>query len=592
MFRYAFLLAAFVTAACASSESSVLDGPARSDGSLPRTDAAPPTSDVAPSGNDSATPLDASPGTCGNSAREAGETCDDANAAGGDGCSATCQAEPLYVCTGAGPSSCVLAPAAWAQEAYVKASNTGAGDLFGRDVALSSDGSTLAVGAWREASSATGVGGNQTSNSAADSGAVYVFRRVGAAWTQEAYLKASNNEQYHKFGASVALSSDGSTLAVGAPGEASSATGVGGSQVRGNTGTSGAVYVFGRTAATWSQEHYIKASNTGAGDSFGASIALSSDGNTLAVGAPGEASATTGVGGNQADDSAERAGAVYVFRRVGVAWSQEAYIKASNTGAYDAFGGSVAFSSDGNTLAVGAAWEDSAVSGVGGNQADNSAINSGAVYVFRHTGANWSQDAYIKASNTEERDNFGDSIALSSDGNTLAVGADDEDSSATGVGGNQTNNGAPASGAVYVFRRTGVAWSQEAYVKASNTGQSDYFGEGIALSSDGNTLVVGAREEDSPATGVGGNQANSSASVSSGAVYVFRRTGVVWSQEAYIKSSNTGRSDYFGRGVALSSDGSTLAVGATGEGSSATGIGGNQADDGAADAGAVYVFNR
>lgn len=128
---------------------------------------------------------------------------------------------------------------------------------------------------------------------------------------------------------------------------------------------------------------YIKASNTGEGDRFGTSISLSSDGTVLAVGAPYEGSAATGIGGNQSDNSASGSGAVYVFRRSGDAWTQEAYIKASNTGTGDRFGASVSLSSDGTVLTVGAHEEDSAATGVGGDQSDNSAINSGTVYVYR-----------------------------------------------------------------------------------------------------------------------------------------------------------------------------------------------------------------
>jgi hypothetical protein len=95
---------------------------------------------------------------------------------------------------------------------------------------------------------------------------------------------------------------------------------------------------------------------------------------------PATRPAAQGVGGNQADNTAQESGAVYVFRRSGTAWLQEAYLQASNTGAVDEFGSSVALSGD--TLAVGAPDEDSAAQGVGGNQADNSATRSGAVYVF------------------------------------------------------------------------------------------------------------------------------------------------------------------------------------------------------------------
>jgi hypothetical protein len=463
-----------------------------------------------------------------------------------------------------------------AQYAYGKASNTGAGDYFGISVALSGD--TLAVGAYHEESAAQGVGGNQADDSATDSGAVYVFRRTGTAWQQEAYVKASNTGIGDYFGWSVALSGD--TLAVGASREDSAAQGVGGDQADDSASSSGAVYVFRRTGTAWQQEAYVKASNTGAVDYFGHSVALSGD--TLAVGAYYEDSAAQGVGGNQADDSATGSGAVYVFRRTGTAWQQEAYVKASNTGAEDYFGVSVALSGD--TLAVGAYFEDSAAQGVGGDQADDSALESGAVYVFRRTGTAWQQEAYVKAFNTGAGDYFGYRVALS--GDTLAVGAYFEDSAAQGVGGDQADDSATNSGAVYVFRRTGTAWQQEAYVKASNTGAFDYFGISVALAGD--TLAVGAYFEDSAAQGVGGDQADDSA-LTSGAVYVFRRTGTAWLQDAYVKASSTGASDEFGYSVALSGD--TLAVGASREDSAAQGVGGDQADDSATNSGAVYVFH-
>src|SRR6266852_1681409 len=247
---------------------------------------------------------------------------------------------------------------------------------------------------------------------------------------------------------------------------------------------------------------YVKASNTGAADEFGFAVALSSDGNTLAVGAPGEASA-----GIETDNSAPSEGAVYVYTRSGATWTQQAYIKASNAEAGDQFGTSVALSSNGNTLAVGATGEDSSATGIGGSQTDNTAASAGAVYVFARSGATWTQQAYVKASNTDAGDQYGFSVALSSDGNTLAVGAVSESSSATGIGGNQADNTAASAGAVYVFTRNVVGvWTQQAYVKASNTGAGDLFGFSVALSGDGNTLAVGAASESSSATGIGGNQ--------------------------------------------------------------------------------------
>ena len=213
------------------------------------------------------------------------------------------------------------------------------------------------------------------------------------------------------------------------------------------------------------------------------------------------------------------------------------------------------------------------------------------LYTIVVTRSPFAQEAYIKASNTNAADRFGQSVAVSGDGNTLAVGADGEDSAATGVNGDQADNNAVAAGAVYVFTRdSGGVWTQQAYVKASITDADDGFGHSVALSGDGNTLVVGADGEDSAATGVNGDQTDNNAP-GAGAVYFFTRKnfGSVWIQQAYIKASNTDASDGFGHSVALSGDDNRLAVGADGEDSAAIGVNGDQADNNASAAGAVYV---
>ena len=344
---------------------------------------------------------------------------------------------------------------------------------------------------------------------------------------------------------------------------------------------------------------YFKASNTGTLDNFGFSVALSSDGNTLAVGAMGESSNATGINGDQTDNSLAGAGAAYVFTRTGTAWSQQAYLKASNTGANDAFGAKLSLSSDGSILAVGANGEDSAATGINGDQTDNSRQNTGAVYVFTRAGTTWSQLAYLKASNTNPFDHFGFGLNLNSDGNTLAVGALGEDSNATGINGDQTDNSSTNSGATYIFTRTGATWSQQAYLKASNTDSNDYFGARLTFSSDGNTIAISAYGESSKTTGINGNQTDNSLALSgdngTGAVYLFTRTGTTWSQQAYLKASNTGGNDNFGIAPVLSADGNTLAIGAWHEASNATGVNGDQTDNSLAPSGnngtgAVYLF--
>jgi hypothetical protein len=169
------------------------------------------------------------------------------------------------------------------------------------------------------------------------------------------------------------------------------------------------------------------------------------------------------------------------------------------------------------------------------------------------------------------------------------VGAIGEDSNATGIDG-PSNNNALNAGAVYVFTRdTNDVWTQQAYVKASNSALDDQFGGAVAVSSDGDTLVVCATGDDSSATGIDGSASDNGA-LDAGAVHVYTRNAGVWTQQAYVKASNTESADGFGRAVAVNSDGDTLAVGATGEDSSATGVNGTAADNGALNAGAVYLY--
>jgi hypothetical protein len=481
---------------------------------------------------------------------------------------------------------------------YFKASNTESNDLFGEDVALSGSGNILAVGAHLEDSAATGINGNQNDNRAQDAGAVYVFSRENdGIWHQEAYLKASNTDPGDEFGARIAMSADGSTLAVRSY-DASAATGINGNQNDNSAEDAGAVYVFNRSASgEWNQQAYIKASNTDAGDRFGHSIALSFHGNSLAVGARHEDGSAIGINGDQDDNSAIDAGAVYLFNRNSRGeWEQEAYIKASNTDIRDIFGISVALSDDGRTLSVGAIHEDSSVTGINGDESDNSAQNTGAVYIFGYaTIGGWYQQAYIKASNPDNSDGFGRFNALSADGNTLAVCARLEDSATTSIDGDQNDNSAVDAGAVYIFTRSSsgsnAEWRQQAYIKASNSNIEDHFGLKLDLSSDGNHLAVGARFEDSSATGINNNPEDNSAT-NAGAVYLFTRNNSgEWRQQAYIKASNTDNDeDLFGTGIALSADGHTLVVGSVREDSAAIGINGNQSDKNAFAAGAVYLY--
>ena len=460
---------------------------------------------------------------------------------------------PPVAAPDAAPDAAIAAPPTFAMQAYVKAFNTGAGDCFGHSVALSADGSTLAVGAFLEASG----GPNPDDNSARDAGAVYVYVRTASGWAPQKYIKAANASADDWFGSSVALSADGSMLAVGAMSEDSSATGVGGNDGDNSAPAAGAAYIFTRSGTEWTQQAYLKASNTDPADQFGATVALSADGTALAVGAITEG----GNGTSQANNAATDAGAVYVFTRSGATWSPPVYVKPALPVAFDRFGSSLAMSRDGATLAVGI----------------QRPASFGKAYVFVRSGAAWVEQFKPEAAGSNA--GFGTSVALSGDGSMLAVGAAREDSPATGAG------------AVYVYTRTGSTWSTlPARLTAANAGNGDDFGDTVALSGDGTLLAVGATLEDSKATGIDGDAGDNSAT-DAGAVYLFTRSGTAWTQRAYVKASNTGAGDNFGHSLALSTDGSTLAVGTTSEDSKATGIGGDDGDNSDGNAGAVYVYH-
>lgn len=448
-----------------------------------------------------------------------------------------------------------------AQQAYLKASNAGQRDEFGTSIDLSGD--TLVVGAPKEDSGATGIDGNQSDNSVADAGAVYVFVRGASGWTQQAYLKAPDVTYIASlgdltgdhFGASVAI--DGDTIVVGAPWEDSASVLVGGDPTDNSAPRAGAAYVFERVGSTWTQTAYLKrGTSTFAYGLLGRSVDISGD--TIVTGA-----------GSAAD----------VFVRTGGTWSHQATLLQVAGQGDDLFGSDVAI--DGDTVAVGAPSDNDGSTGVNSTPMPFFASGSGAVYVYVRTGTTWSFQAYVKASNTGVGDNFGVSVALAPD--ALAVSATNEDSSATGVNGNQASNAAAGSGAVYLFERSGTTWAQVAYVKASNTNANDVFGYSLALSEK--HLAVGAANEASAAVGLSGNQLDNT-QPGAGAVYLFERVGSGLVQIAYVKSAWVSVPGEFGAAMAL--DGTALVVGEPGNSRNAAGaVGGPSLDR----SGAAFVFD-
>ena len=433
------------------------------------------------------------------------------------------------------------------------------------------------------------------------------------------YFKLNTESSYSGFGGAVALNTDGTVMAVGASG----------------IDDGGAVYIFRSESGTWSQSEEVKPLVIESGDNFGTSLSLSSDGNTLVVGAQGEDSDADTVNGDSSNNDAYYAGAAYVFEYEDGAWSQTAYLKAPNSDYSDDFGESVAISGDGLTVVVGAADEDSNATGIDGDGDNNDAIWSGAAYVFSNENSIWSFSAYLKADDATEKDYFGTTVAINSDGSLIAVGAPSALSSGVtyifSYDGSQWNQddslqgtsdtigsgasfgeavslssdgitltvGAPseddAYGGVYIFINDGTDWNQTAFLRGDSTegsdinGSGDAFGSSVALNADGTVLIVGSSLERSASTGINGDTTDNTASWA-GAAFTFRYDETSWNQTAYLKALDSDIDDFFGDNIAVSGDGSTFIVGVNYDDSSATGINGDASTDVESSSGAVYMY--
>jgi len=267
----------------------------------------------------------------------------------------------------------------------------------------------------------------------------------------------------------------------------------------------GSVYVFTRSGTTWTQQARLTASDGATGDSLGISAAI--DGNLAVAGAWFD-----DVGSNIDQGSA------YVFTRASGVWTQQDKFVASDGAGGDLFGYSVRVD------------DDTAVAGTFRHEID-SRSRQGAAYVFTRSGSNWSQQAMLTASEGAAFDAFGFSVSV--DGDTTVVGAAHHDF----VG---SSTCCSSQGAVYVFTRSDITWSQQAKLEASDGAINDRLGYSVAVS--GATVIAGADGDD-----IGAN-------LDQGSVYVFTRSGTTWTQRANMTASDGGASDDFGHFVALAGD--------------------------------------
>lgn len=530
----------------------------------------------------------------------------------------------------------------WVQEAYLKASNTEQKSdgitqslpnaRFGYQVALNSDGNTLAVSAINEDSVSIGINcdphyetsSSSVSNSVGyfvyrtnyDIGAVYVFTRSNTQWTKKAYIKPLLPSRKLSFGTSLALSGDGKTLAVGTiydnlafAGIISNGSGNGSSNSSSSTGVA-----------------CIDFSDNSSDSSSSSSVSSSSS--------------STDSSSSSSTPGGSNSGIVYIYKLKGDEWVEDALIKSSDASPGDNFGASIKLSYNGEILAIGAIGSEELVANSSSSASSTketvtinmsgtdyqSELDSGAVYVYKRVADSWQESDKIKPVNRGWSQLFGYALGLSDDGKTLAVGTPGDWSKAKGTTGSPfdftyeadllyTTNGtygyyyiqpkadvaqdksSYASGAVYIYKYTDAnGWGQDGYLKASNPQTTYQFGSSLSLSGSGDVLAVGCYLESSQAIGIGGDQADLSSSAS-GAAYIFKRDTTAWTQQNYVKAPNAHAEDRFARALSLDFTGDILAIGAYRESSASKGINGDQAnkydkisDAPSAASGAAYIY--
>ena len=420
-------------------------------------------------------------------------------------------------------------------------------EVHGTFLTLSPDGTTAAV------TSYTSPPGNDTF------WYVYIYNWNGSLWEQNAILQPDIIVSNDQFGSSTAFSSDGNTIVIGAYGDES-------------------VYVFSRSgfnSISWSQEFKIKESVSTLGNQFGYSVDINGEGSTIVVGSPKSDTANPNGSLNQ--------GSIYVYTRsANSSWS-EFQLPHPHVDPEDRLGTAVSITPDGNTILGTAEMGNAYFPGTsgGGNQGD-----AGAAYIWKKSGSTWSQLTWYPSPNYNEYpvsdglsvsntvptsnifsyghsipgntfgsatnqsstrwgDRFGTSCDISNDGNTIIIGAPGR-SQPYNVGDNTVYD----MGSVYIFKykytgalETGYSWVENAHIQASDFEKYDYFGTSVALSSDGNTAIIGSPGHDS---------SNVS---SSGAVYIFTYSGISWSQQYKVTPSVPVINGTFGQCVCLSSDG-------------------------------------
>ncbi|WP_062260394.1 FG-GAP repeat protein [Endozoicomonas arenosclerae] len=318
-------------------------------------------------------------------------------------------------------------------------------------------------------------------------------------WKEEQLLQPTDYTKPYLLDWSVAISDDGATVAIGTPEESTGES------------TSGAVYIFAKNQdGEWGQQAKLKASTLQSNARFGLNIDLSGDGNTLISSA------------QQEDTSNTNTGSVYIFRRSGSVWSEQAKLSPDNLWRNAQLGSSVSMNKAGDAIAVGAPYQ----------YINNKA--SGSVFIFTFSDSSWNQVAEVTSEDAESNDYFGGAVVINDDANTVAVGAWGEGTAAS------------KTGAAYVFAKESSNWEQQAKILHDDLAADDQFGKQLALNAAGDTLLAGSSRQNN----------------NLGAVYVYQRNNSVWTLQQRLNPDGSENPESFGCSVSLNPAGTEATIGA------------------------------
>lgn len=408
-----------------------------------------------------------------------------------------------------GANSSIVAPTSeFSETMKFSAEDRDGVDNLGDSVALTDDGTTALIGAPRE----EGPNGTAT-------GAVYVFSRNEGTWVQQHKITpddGDSTDRFDRFGASVALTNDGTIALIGARWDDNP-----------NGDNAGAVYVFEQSNGIWSQKQKLTPDDGDSEDQFGRSIALTGDGATALIGASGDE---------------DRAGSAYVFTRSDGTWTQSQKLAADDGDSIDLFGTAVALAPDGTAAVIGAPRDE-----------DPNGRAAGSAYVFTQDDGTWTQQQKLASNDADARGGFGSSVTISTEHASILVGAENDESP----------HGADTepmwdAGAVYAFTQSNGTWIHHQKIAPDDVDSGDLFGTAVVLSADGETALIGASRDEGP-NGVGAGDAYAAGA---GAAYVITRNEGSWVPQSKLVPEDGDSGDHFGEAMAVATGGETALAGA------------------------------